>query len=96
MSAWSKDAGERVGWTFVQAAVAGVGSEALALAIVDADVSVLRGALVAGIAAVLAAVKAIAARRIGDRDSASTLRPVRTSDHPMPGFVHYDPDGDRQ
>lgn len=90
--AWLKDSAERIVWTFVQASIAAVGSEALAVAIVDADVSVLRGAAVAGIAAVLAAVKAIAAKRIGDPDSASTLRPVVTSDHPLPGFVHYDPD----
>lgn len=96
MSAWSKDASERIGWTFVQAAVAGVGSEALALAIVDTDVSVLRGALVAGIAAVLAAVKAIAAKRIGDPHSASTLKPVTVRDHPLPGFTHYEPDNREQ
>ena len=43
---WSRDAAERIGWTFVQASIAAVGSEALAVGIADGDVSVLRGALV--------------------------------------------------
>lgn len=94
MSTWSKDATERVLWTFVQAAIAGVGTEALAVAAVGGDVSVLRAAAVAGLAAVLATVKALAAKRIGDPDTASTLRPVERRGHPLPGFTHWPDDGD--
>lgn len=70
---WLRDAGERVAWTFVQASVAAVGSEALAVGIADGDVSVIRAAGVGGLAAVLSAVKALAAKRIGDPGDASTL-----------------------
>lgn len=71
---WWEDARERIVWTFVQAAIAGVGSEALATGVIDGDVSVLRGALVGGIAAVLATVKSIAAKKIGDPHDASTRK----------------------
>ena len=71
--AWLRDSAERVAWTFVQASIAAVGSEALAVAAVDGEVSVLRGAAVGGLAAVLSAVKAVAAKRVGDPHSASTL-----------------------
>lgn len=72
-SGWLRDAGERVAWTFVQASIAAVGSEALALGIVGGDVSVLRAAGVGGLAAVLSAVKALAAKHVGNPDDASTL-----------------------
>ena len=70
---WSRDAGERVGWTFVQAAIAAVGSETLAVGIADGNLSVLRAAAVGGLAAVLSAVKALAARKVGNPHDASTL-----------------------
>lgn len=77
---WMADAGERVGWTFAQAAIAAGGSEALAVGIVDADGSVLRGALVGGLAAVLSAVKTIAAKRVGNPHDASTRRTLPPRD----------------
>ena len=71
--AWLTDAVERVAWTFVQASIATGGAEAIAAAALDGEVSVLRAAAIGGIAALLSAVKAVAARRVGDPHSASTL-----------------------
>lgn len=63
LSRYQQDALERIVWTFVQAAA---GVYATELAGVDPLWAV-------PIAAVLASVKTIAARAIGDKDSASTL-----------------------
>lgn len=58
------DACERVGWTFVQAFAAAL----LAAGVFDS------GALTIGAtAAVIAALKAIVATKVGDRESAATL-----------------------
>lgn len=67
---WAKDAAERVGWTFLQGALATGSLEQLA----TGDLDAWRAASVGGVAAVLALVKAIAARRVGDRHSAATLK----------------------
>jgi len=70
---WLADAAERIGWTFVQASIAAVGSEALAVGLAGGDVNVLRAAGVGGLAAVLSLLKAVAARHVGDPDTAATL-----------------------
>ena len=86
---WIKDAAERVGWTFLQGALATGSLEQLA----TGDLDAWRAAAVGGVAAVLALVKAIAARRVGDVHSAATLS---TAKQPPPGgsagFIHYDPE----
>ena len=79
---WLRDSIERVAWTFVQASIATGGAEAIAAAAVDGDVSVLRAAAIGGVAAALSAVKAIAARKVGDPHSASTSRLAWTADTP--------------
>ena len=66
---WLKDATERVGWTFLQGALATGSLEQLA----TGDLDAWRAAAVGGIAAVLSLIKAIAARRVGDVHSAATL-----------------------
>lgn len=66
---WVKDAAERVGWTFLQGSLATGSLEQLA----TGDLDAWRAASVGGIAAVLALLKAIAARRMGDHHSAATL-----------------------
>ena len=84
---WARDATERVAWTFAQAAIAAVGSEALAVAFVGGDVDVLRAAGIGGLAAVLSLVKSIAAKRVGDPNTASTLK-TWTAKTPPPEFVN--------
>jgi hypothetical protein len=83
-----KDAAERVSWTFVQAFTAVwlapvaadiLNGEAATLGSIWgalADTSVLDKAAVGGIAAVIAVGKSLFARRIGNRNSASTLSDV--------------------
>jgi hypothetical protein len=68
--AWVRDTAERVAWTFVQGAVGAVPVQQLA----TGDIDALTSAAVGGAAAVLALVKAIAARKVGDPQTASTLR----------------------
>ena len=67
---WIKDAAERVAWTFLQGALATGSLEQLA----TGDLDAWRAAAVGGVAAVLSLLKAIAARRMGDPNSAATLK----------------------
>ena len=60
---FQRDAFERIVWTMVQAAVA----------VYAAELGNLDPLWIAPVAATIAAVKAYAARRIGDADSAATL-----------------------
>lgn len=92
MSEWAKDSAERVGWTFVEAAVGGVGGEALAVAVIGGDVSVLRASAVAGLTAVLSWVKTLAARKVGDPANGSTRRIPKLAAHPATEFVDWPDD----
>ena len=67
---FAKDAFERVLWTFIQA-FAGV--VAVAAVIGEVNLSIIQQGAVAGIAAVVALVKAFIARTIGDPNSAALL-----------------------
>lgn len=72
MKRWWKDVGERMSWTFVQAALAVV----VTAIITSGSVTAVdwRNVLdVATVAGVLALWKGIAARKVGDPDSASTV-----------------------
>ena len=60
-----KDAFERVAWTFVQAASGSL----LAVGLLDLDA--LKAAGVAGLVSVMAVIKVIAAKQIGDPESAA-------------------------
>lgn len=70
MSDYVRDLLERAAWTAIQGALAAGGIEQLAAGNVDA----MHAAVVGAIAAVLSMIKSIAARRVGDSDSAATLR----------------------
>ena len=63
-----KDLGERAVWTFVQAA--------LAVYTVSGGKDALKAAGIAGLAAVLSMVKSLAAHKIGNPESASTVKSV--------------------
>lgn len=65
MSKYFKDLLERCAWTFVQAFL---GAYA-----VTGGRKAAESAAIAGVAAVLSVVKGVAAKRIGDSDSASTV-----------------------
>jgi len=65
---WLRDAAERVAWTYLEVFVG------LLLVGGALDVGVVEAAAVAAVPAALAAVKAALASRVGDRQSASTLR----------------------
>jgi hypothetical protein len=60
-----KDLGERCAWTFVQAF--------LATYAVTGGRKAAESAAVAGVAAVLAVIKGVAAKKVGDPNSASTV-----------------------
>jgi hypothetical protein len=64
---WVRDTAERVAWTFVQGAIGAVPVQQLA----TGDIDALTSAAVGGAAAVLSLVKAIAARKVGDPDTAA-------------------------
>ena len=68
MSKYAKDLLERCTWTFVQAF--------LGAFVISGGTKAAQSAAIAALAAVLAVVKGEAARRIGDRDSASTVRSI--------------------
>jgi hypothetical protein len=67
---WVRDTAERVAWTFAQGALGAVPIQQLATGNIDAWVAAASG----GAAAVLALVKAIGAKKVGDPQSASTLK----------------------
>ena len=67
---WVRDTAERVAWTFTQGALSAVAVESLAAG----NPSAWTAALVGGAAAVLSLLKAVAARHVGDPDTAATLR----------------------
>jgi hypothetical protein len=75
---WVRDTVERVAWTFVQGAIGAVPVQQ----IVSGDIDALTSAAVGGAAAVLALVKAIAATKVGDPNSASTLTTFTASQPP--------------
>jgi hypothetical protein len=64
---WVRDTVERVAWTFVQGAVGAVPVQQ----IVSGDIDALTSAAVGGAAAVLSLAKAVAARKVGDPDTAA-------------------------
>lgn len=65
VSQFWKDAVERVAWTFVEAFTAAL------IAVGVFDLPALKAAGVAGLTAVLSVVKTLAAKQIGDKDSAA-------------------------
>lgn len=65
MSKYLKDLAERCAWTFVQAF--------LGAYTITGGRKAVESAAIAGVAAVLSVVKSVAAKRIGDHDSASTV-----------------------
>lgn len=73
-----RDNAERVGRTFIQGALGAVPAEALA----TGDVTMLPAAELGDTAAVLSLVKAIAARHVGDPQTASALRGFTSSQLP--------------
>jgi hypothetical protein len=64
---WVRDTAERVTWTFVQGAIGAVPVQQ----IVSGDIDALTSAAVGGAAAVLSLLKAVAARKVGDPDTAA-------------------------
>ena len=75
---WFKDMAERALATFVQAFLA------IIIASETLNVSTLKAAMVAGIAAVLSAVKSALATKVGNPSSAS-LAPSVGAEEPTPG-----------
>ena len=78
-----RDMAERAIWTAVQGALGTASVEALA----SGDLSAWRAAAIGGLASVLSMAKSVAARRVGDPDSASTLK-TWTAKTPPPEFVN--------
>lgn len=62
------DLGERAAWTFLQAA--------LAVFTVTGGKDGMKAAAIAGVAAVLSMLKSLAASKIGNPDSASTVKSI--------------------
>lgn len=78
---WVRDTAERVVWTFAQGALGAVPIQQLATGDIDAWVAAASG----GAAAVLALIKAIGAKKVGDPNTASTLKTWTATTLPQEG-----------
>ena len=74
--AWFRDALERLVWTFIQGALSALSVEA----VVTGDVSALIPAAVGGLSAALSFIKSLAAKHVGDPETAM----LWTSQKPPP------------